>query len=284
VAGSGNTTVLISGESGTGKELVARGIHSLSNRAEAFFYPVNCSAMPDSLVESIVFGHVKGAFTGANRDQKGIFEIADKGTVFLDEIGDMPMGMQAKFLRVLEERKFSRVGSHQRRGFDIRILAATNQNLSQLIEQGKFREDLYHRINSFQLEIPALRARPEDIDPLLEYFTEYFSKKMKKNIKHIDDRVYKKVHNYNFPGNVRELKNLVERAVILTSGRVLKPDYVELGNVSKSIAENFSLEQQEKKLIKAALEKTDFNKVQAAQLLNISRQALDRRIKKYELN
>lgn len=284
VAASNNTTVLINGESGTGKELVARGIHSLSKRSEELFYPVNCSAMPDTLVESIVFGHVKGAFTGADKEQKGIFEIANKGTVFLDEIGDMPMAMQSKFLRVLEERKFSRVGSHQRREFDVRILAATNQDLQKLIEQGKFREDLFHRINSFQLEIPALRARPEDINPLLEFFTKYFSQKMKKDIKHIDSRVYRKMHQYDFPGNVRELKNLVERAVILTPGRVLKAEFFELGVAVSSDVQDFNLEIQEKRLIKAALEKTDFNKVQAAKLLNLSRQALDRRIKKYNLS
>jgi DNA-binding NtrC family response regulator len=284
VAASNNTTVLINGESGTGKELVARGIHSLSKRSEELFYPVNCSAMPDTLVESIVFGHVKGAFTGADKEQKGIFEIANKGTVFLDEIGDMPMAMQSKFLRVLEERKFSRVGSHQRREFDVRILAATNQDLQKLIEQGKFREDLFHRINSFQLEIPALRARPEDINPLLEFFTKYFSQKMKKDIKHIDSRVYRKMHQYDFPGNVRELKNLVERAVILTPGRVLKAELFELGVAVSSDVQDFNLEIQEKRLIKAALEKTDFNKVQAAKLLNLSRQALDRRIKKYNLS
>ncbi|MDY6915537.1 MAG: sigma-54 dependent transcriptional regulator, partial [Candidatus Cloacimonadota bacterium] len=283
VAESANTTVLITGESGTGKELVARGIHSLSARAMMLFYPVNCSALPGTLIESIVFGHVKGAFTGADKDKRGIFEIADGGTVFLDEIGDMPMSMQSKFLRVLEERKFNRVGSHQQRPFDVRIIAATNQDLKELLKKGEFREDLFHRLNSFLINIPPLRERKQDIKPLVEHFTEHFSQKMKKAINHIDDRVYKKLRNYDFPGNVRELKNIIDRAVILCTGTVLKPQYFEIVQTNNKTAMNFNLEENEKKLIKAALEKTDFNKSQTAELLGISRQALSRRLKKYKL-
>jgi len=291
VAKAENTSVLITGESGTGKELVARGIHLLSTRKKNYFYDVNCSAVPEHLFESEFFGHVKGAFTGANSDKAGWFEVANKGTLFLDEIGDMPLHLQSKFLRVLEERKIRRVGSHTEIFVDVRIIAATNQNLEKLIEETRFRADLYHRLNSFSIHIPPLRERKEDISLLLEYFAKDFSKKMKKPILEIDSGVFTELQNYNFPGNVRELKNLVERAIILCEGNKLQIKHFPIINSQNQNfeiqTENqivFDLEKVEKNLILKALERTNNNKTKTAELLNITWQSLDRRMKKYGLS
>ena len=285
VAKAGNTSVLITGESGTGKELVARGIHSLSYRKDHYFYAVNCSAVPENLFESSFFGHKKGAFTGANEDKKGWFEIASEGTLFLDEIGDMPASQQSKFLRVLEEKKIRRVGSHIEIPADVRIIAATNKDAKKLITNNVLRTDLYHRLSSFEINIPPLRERIDDIPLLVDYFIELFSVNLKKNIKGINKIALEKLMAYDFPGNIRELKNMIEKAVILCDGDKLSAGYFGFANEEypPEIKDSFNLQLIEKNIIEKALQKTRFNKTKAAKLLNITRQALDRRIEKYRL-
>lgn len=293
VAGTDNTSVLILGESGTGKELVAHGIHYLSKRNKAPFFSVNCSAIPESLFESEFFGHRKGSFTGALEDKKGWFEYADSGTLFLDEISDMPMVQQAKLLRVLEERKISKIGSHQIVDVDVRVIAASNKPLENMADENKFRLDLFHRLSIFVIEIPPLRDRREDIPELMEYFTKQYSNKLAKNITKIDDRVYEMVKTHPLPGNVRQLKNCIERAVILCEGDTLLPEYFRMTDYSANnhssanhyddLNEILDLEANEKKLVLRALEKAGNNKSKAASILNITWQALDRRMKKFGL-
>lgn len=289
-----NTTVLISGESGTGKELVARGIHYLSNRKDEFFYTVNCSAIPETLFESEFFGHKKGAFTGADADKSGWFEIANNGTLFLDEIGDMPLNQQAKLLRVLDEKKVKKLGSHKEIEVDVRVLTASNKNLPQMVKENKFRLDLFHRMSSFIIHLPPLRDRKSDIPLLLNHFINYFSTNMGKGIDFIDPEIPQKLKNYPFPGNIRELKNMVERAMILCeNNQLLWKDFEHFisGSIPEDLAPSistidtgsFDLEEVEKNLIIKALEKSDYNKSQAAELLNITWQALDRRMKKFGL-
>lgn len=293
VARTNNTSVLVLGESGTGKELVAHGIHYLSKRNKQTFYSVNCSAIPESLFESEFFGHKKGAFTGAIEDKEGWFEIADKGSLFLDEISDMPLGQQAKLLRILEERKVNKIGSRQSRNVDVRVIAASNKNLEEMAQNNKFRLDLFHRLSIFVIEIPPLRDRKEDIPILLDYYMKFYAKQMDSKVSSIDYEVVKMLTNYSFPGNIRELKNMVERAVILCEEPVLTLNYFRLNrSVKNNLDEttnssnalgtgNFDLEDNVKALIIRALEKTNNNKSKAAELLNITWQALDRRIKKH---
>lgn len=285
VAKAGNTSVLITGESGTGKELVARGIHSLSVRKDHYFYAVNCSAVPENLFESSFFGHKKGAFTGANEDKKGWFEIASGGTLFLDEIGDMPAAQQSKFLRVLEEKKIRKVGSHIEIPVDVRIIAATNKDAKKLVANNILRSDLYHRLSSFEIHIPPLRERIEDIPLLVDHFIELFSVNLKKNIKGINKNALEKLMTYNFPGNIRELKNMIEKAVILCDENKLSVGYFGFidEKYSSEVVDRYNLQSIEKNIIEKALQKTRFNKTKAAELLNITRQALDRRIEKYRL-
>ncbi|MBN3034171.1 MAG: sigma-54-dependent Fis family transcriptional regulator [Bacteroidales bacterium] len=285
------TTVLITGESGTGKELVARGIHYLSNRRGEFFHTVNCSAIPETLFESEFFGHRKGSFTGAVENKAGWFEIANKGTLFLDEIGDMPLSQQAKLLRVLEEKSVSRIGSHDKVEVDVRVIAASNQNLEQMSTEKEFRLDLYHRISSFVIHIPPLRERPEEIPALLEYFIRYYSKRLGKTIKGYDSLITRELSSYHFPGNIRELRNMVERAIILCDDPQLS--LKDFGHLRLAAAEPVAvsscdedimdLEVSEKQLIMKALQKAGFNKSRAAEMLNISWQSLDRRMKKFGL-
>jgi DNA-binding NtrC family response regulator len=287
-----NTTVLITGESGTGKELVARGIHFLSNRNKQYFHSVNCSAIPESLFESEFFGHKKGSFTGAVENKAGWFEIANKGTLFLDEIGDMPLSQQAKLLRVLEERKVSRVGSHEKIDVDVRVIAASNQELMKMSQEKKFRLDLYHRISSFVIDLPPLRERKEDISLLLKYFIDYYSRHLAKEIKKIDPAIEKELLRYAFPGNIRELRNLVERAIIISEKGILNLDDFQFGRVEPTeettyaspAEEIWDLEVAERRLITRALERTNNNKSKAADLLNISWQSLDRRMKKFDIS
>ncbi len=286
VAKSDTTSVLITGESGTGKELIARGIHYLGNRNKKSFHSVNCSAIPESLFESEFFGHKKGAFTGAVDDKLGWFEIADKGTLFLDEISDMPLNQQAKLLRVLEEKKVSKVGSHKEISVDVRVIAASNRNLESMSEENKFRFDLYHRLSSFVIHLPPLRKRKEDIPVLLNYFIKEYSRRMAKPIKTIDPAILTDLKNYAFPGNVRELKNMVERAMIVCEGDSLNLDHFlfkrnKITKEDDSSDELLDIELSEKKLIMKALERSEYNKSKAAVLLNISWQSLDRRLKKY---
>jgi DNA-binding NtrC family response regulator len=285
-----DTTVLITGESGTGKELVARAIHNLSPRKNNRFLPVNCSTIPEELFENEFFGHSKGSYTDAKFDQKGLFEVADKGSLFLDEIGDLKYSMQAKMLRVIEDKKISRIGQYSEKTVDVRIIAATNQNLEQLIENKLFRKDLYHRLNLFRIDIPPLRHRKEDIPLLFDFFVEDLSKKLGKPIRKIEKSVITKLMNYEFPGNVRELKNTIERSVILCDKDVLTEkcfSIIDILALKKKNVDNeddielLSLDQIEIKSIRNALRKTKNNKSKAAQMLNISRQALDRKIKKF---
>ena len=271
VAQFDDTSVLITGESGTGKELVARSIHLLSNRKNTMFYPVNCSAIPEHLFESEFFGHKKGAFTGASENKAGWFEIANHGTLFLDEIGDLPLSQQTKFLRVLEDKKVRRIGTHREIEVDVRIISATNQDLEKLAEEEKFRLDLLHRLNSFIIHIPPLRERKEDIPPLIEHYVKLFSQKMRKPIKNIDRKVFDFLKEYEFKGNIRELKNLVERAVILSDNGIIKTkDFPikirnhsgnnNLNNDNSVEEEIFDLQLAEKNLIRKALKKAENNK------------------------
>ncbi|MGD9977554.1 MAG: sigma-54-dependent transcriptional regulator [Bacteroidales bacterium] len=292
VAKADNTSVLVTGESGTGKELVARGIHFLSNRKKSYFYAVNCSAIPESLFESEFFGHKKGSFTGATEDKAGWFEIAHGGTLFLDEVVEMQPAMQSKLLRVLEERKIRRIGSSVDIPVDVRIIAATNQDVSKLIASGRFRTDLYYRLNSFEIHIPPLRERKEDIPILLNYYVTLQSQKLGKKISSIDSAILRAMMLYNFPGNVRELRNMIERAIILSDGSKLSLKNftgltlsTEQATPTSVIGDDvFDLDLIEKIVIMKALEKTGYKKTETAQLLNITRQSLDRRLEKYEIN
>lgn len=279
-----HVNVLVTGENGTGKEIISRIIHFGSPRNEQVFAPVNSSAIPSTLLESEFFGHVKGAFTDAREDKKGYFELANNGTLFLDEIADMPFSLQAKLLRAIEENKIKKVGSNKEIDVDVRIISATNKNIEQLIEEDKFRIDLYHRINTIEINIPPLRQRPEDIKPLLYHFVDSFCKKKNISMPSISDELVKKLQSYHFPGNVRELRNMVERALILLEGEELLSDDFPLKGESKTTSTNYDslcLEQNEQKLIIEALKRCDFNQTQAAELLCISRDALKRKIKKF---
>jgi len=301
VAQTPNTSVLILGESGTGKELVAHGIHYLSERSSKMFYSVNCSAIPETLFESEFFGHKKGAFTGADTDKEGWFEIADGGTLFLDEISDMPLMQQAKLLRILEERKVSKIGSRQSKHVDVRVIVASNTDLEKLADENKFRPDLFHRLNIFVINIPALRTRKEDIPSLCDYYLKMYARQFGKSPLVMNKEAKKKMLTYAFPGNVRELRNIIERAVILCEGTELLPYHMRLSHSQKNgkdglaVSENsnmpsdassdvgFDLEENERRLIQAALNRSDNNKSKAASLLNITWQTLDRRMKKYNM-
>lgn len=284
VAATPDTFVLITGESGTGKELVARGIHFLSDRKDRFFHAVNCSATPDSLFESAFFGHVKGAFTGATSDQPGWFEVAHGGTLFLDEISEMNRDMQAKFLRVLEQRTLRRVGSHRDITFDVRVIAATNHPLTELTNGERLRGDLYHRLGSFMIHLPPLRERREDIPLLIRHFVDTYAARLSRRVERIEPEVVENLLRYPFPGNIRELRNMIERAVILCDGPVLSfrhfPEMMR-DMEAQPCAEDLDLGKLEKNAILKALKRCDGNKARAAELLNITWQSLDRRIKKH---
>ena len=282
-----DVSVLITGENGTGKEIIARIIHHASERHDEVFHPVNSSAIPDSLIESEFFGHKKGSFTDAKEDKKGVFELAHGGSLFLDEIADMPFGLQAKLLRALEEKKIKRIGSNKEIDVDVRLISATNQEINKLIQEKKFRLDLYHRINTITLNIPPLRERIEDIEPLLEYYVEFFAKRKNKPVPEVDSTVLGHLKSYHFPGNVRELKNMIERASILArDNRLSVADFPISGKEvsgEKSATPGLNIFDNEVHLIKDALEKTDYNQKKAAVLLGLSRDALIRRLKKYHI-
>ncbi len=292
ISKSGDATVLLTGETGTGKELMAKTIHMLSKRKDNKFVTVNCSTIPAELFENEFFGHKKGSYTDAKQDQKGLFETADKGTLFLDEIGDMQYEMQAKLLRVLEDKKVSRLGGYEEKEIDVRIITATNHNLKEMVKEKKFRIDLFHRLNIFSIEIPPLRDRKEDIPLLINYFVKYFSEKYDKKIAKVENSVITKLMNYKFPGNIRELRNIVERAVIMCDGNILKEsnfdllEYLDILGKTPTVenSEVLDMASVEKENILKALALTNNNKSQASKLLNISRQALDRKIKKFNLD
>ena len=228
LAAPAGTTVLILGETGTGKELIARAIHNLSPRRERTFVKVNCAAIPAGLLESELFGHERGAFTGALAQKIGRFEFADRGTLFLDEVGDLPLELQPKLLRVLQEQEFERVGGNRTLHVDVRVVAATNNDLAALVAERRFRSDLYYRLNVFPIQIPPLRERPEDVPLLVRYFVQKFSRRQNKTVVYIPSNVMEALVNYPWPGNVRELENLIERAVLLSPGPELRVPLAEL--------------------------------------------------------
>jgi len=276
--------VLITGETGTGKEVVAKRIHYTSIRKHKPFVAVNCSTIPSELFESELFGYEKGAFTGAVSKRKGLFEEVEDGTLFLDEIGDMPLHMQTKILRVIEERRYRRIGGNGEIPFRGRVIAATNKNLREEIDKGSFREDLFFRLNVINIEIPPLRERKEDIVALVDYFVQIYSKRYHKNISKIEKCFYNRILAYDWPGNVRELKNVIERAVILSRGKKLDCESIYFENSrTKLYSPLMSLEDVEKVHIKNVLEHVNWNKSKAAKILGISRITLRNKIKKYEL-
>jgi DNA-binding NtrC family response regulator len=292
-----SSTVLITGESGTGKELVAKAIHHLSDRREAPFIGINCASIPVNLLESELFGHEKGSFTDARSRKIGLFEEADKGTIFLDELGEMDPSMQVKLLRVLEERQIRRVGGSTSITIDVRVIAATNRNLTEAIRQGKFREDLYYRVNVFPIELPPLRARREDIRLLAAYYLERYNGTFSRNFQEVAADAMRLMEAYPWPGNIRELKNVIERICIMYNGPTLKADYLpmELTGGSRrggmrspepgmlEMGLDRATEEFEKGLIREALEKTDGNVLQASQMLQVPRGTLRYKMGKYGL-
>ncbi|MFW6363560.1 MAG: sigma-54-dependent transcriptional regulator [Spirochaeta sp.] len=311
-AAAQDTSVLITGESGCGKELVARVLHYASSRSSAPYIPVNCSAIPDTLIESEFFGHRKGAFTGAIEDKPGYFEAAEGGTLFLDEIGDMPLQAQTKLLRVLEERRVKRIGGTREIEVDLRVIAATNQDLPVLIEEKLFRGDLYYRINTIEIRIPPLRERLEDLEELVQHFIHEFNPRFRKRVTGITTEALEQLRRYDFPGNIRELKGMIERAMILSRGSILEREDIALPALQQdsredspesskpagqipafSAEESFSsqlaavkdldidmVEDFERALLEEALRRCKHNKSKTAQLLNISIHALGRRMRR----
>ncbi|MEW6275549.1 MAG: sigma-54 dependent transcriptional regulator [Bacillota bacterium] len=287
-----NATVLITGESGTGKEVAALTIHQQSLRKDGPFVPVNCAALPEQLLESELFGHEKGAFTGAVARKLGRFELADRGTIFLDEITEIPLSMQVKLLRVLQEKSFERVGGTETLNVDVRVIAATNRDITLAMKQGQFREDLYYRLNVFQINMPPLKERKEDIPLLAQHFVEKFRPTYLVN--KISPAALELLVRYHWPGNIRELQNVIERAAIICQGNEILPEHLpkELLATQKTTAssiinfpdQGISLDEVEKELILKALEKTGGNQTRAAQLLGITRSALLYRSQKYGLN
>lgn len=285
-----SSTVLIRGESGIGKELIADAIHYSSARREKPIVKVNCSALPDSLIESELFGYEKGAFTGAEMLRKGRFEMADGGTIFLDEIGDLPAQTQVKLLRFLQERQFERLGGTKTISVDVRIIVATNRDLEKIIAEGTFREDLFYRINVFPIFIPPLRERRDDIPALVDHFIDKFNKNNGTNIKRITTTAIEMLMVYMWPGNVRELENVIERACILTTDEVIHsynlPPTLQTANSSETSAEGglmAMLDRVECQLIREALTTTKGNIAQAAKNLNVTERILGMRVKKYRL-
>ncbi len=290
-AADSKATVLITGESGTGKEVLAKSIHYTSSRKDKPFVAVNIPALPETLLESELFGHEKGAFTGAEKSKKGRFEIADGGTIFLDEIGDIPLNLQVKLLRVLQEHQIERVGSVENINIDVRIIAATHQNLEQKIKDGSFREDLFYRLNIVSLHIPPLRERKEDILPLIEHFVNKYSIENNKQNLSLSKEAVDLLIKYNYPGNVRELENIIERAVVLCRGELITVN--DLPNVIKGFkGEQFiekssdaslieQVEALEKKLIFDALSKANGNQSQAGRMLGLTERNLRYKMQKY---
>jgi two-component system, NtrC family, response regulator AtoC len=297
IAQSDASTVLIQGESGTGKELVARAVHAGSSRADKAFMAINCAALPENLLESELLGHEKGAFTDAKAQKKGLLELADGGSVFLDEIGDMPYPMQAKLLRILEDKTFRRVGGVKDIQVDVRIISATNQEIKSLMMENKFRKDLYYRLQVVPIYLPPLRERKEDILPLARHFIETFNLEFRKNVKEISEKAREFLIRYDWPGNVRELKNVIERAMILNSEDILLLEHLPVELVGGMLpaaspasssainipTEGMSLEKVEEELVKQALAAAGGNQSKAADMLGVQRDAFRRRMKKFGL-
>jgi DNA-binding NtrC family response regulator len=284
------TRVLITGESGTGKELVARSIHYASTRSEAPWITFNCAAVPEQLAESELFGHEKGAFTGAHKTTRGRFEVADTGTLLLDEIGEMKLDLQAKLLRVLQEREIERVGSTDPIPVDVRIIATTNRNLEDEVAAGNFREDLFHRLNVIPIHVPPLRDRREDISLLVEHYLKLFAAETGKDVVGLEESAMRMLQEYHWPGNVRELANAMERAVVLTGHRKLKRDDFPMsfrmgGQHSRSLDadDDLNVKTMERRLIIKALERTGGNRKKSAELLGIAIRTLRNKINDYGL-
>lgn len=294
LAAPANTTVLVLGETGTGKELIARAIHNLSPRRERTFVKVNCAAIPSGLLESELFGHERGAFTGAVSQKVGRFELADKGTIFLDEVGDIPLELQPKLLRVLQEQEFERLGATRTIRVDVRVVAATNADLSRLVAERSFRSDLYYRLNVFPIQIPALRERREDISLLVRYFVQKFSRRMNKTVLYVPSEAMDALVSYAWPGNIRELENLIERAVLLSPGKELRVPLSELRNMQTPAAEQAApaaaagpaistLQEAERQHILRALRQTEWRIAGArgaASILGMKRTTLQARMRK----
>ncbi len=284
-----DTTVLIRGESGTGKELIAKAIHYASPRASRPLISVNCAALPESLMESELFGHEKGAFTGAVATRKGRFELADGGSLFLDEIGDLPPVLQVKLLRVLQEREFERVGSSRSIAVNVRVLAATHRDLEALVRDGRFRDDLYYRINVVTIALPPLRERREDIPVLIDYFLRTFAAKNNKPVRGFTREAREALLRYDFPGNVRELENLIERAVVLTRDDVidhsdLPLSFVEQEGTVEEGSLTATVEGLERRMIREALAEAQGIQTRAAEILGVSERVLRYKLKKYGLS
>ena len=289
--------ILITGESGTGKELVARAIHENSSRKDKSFVVINCGGIPENLLESELFGYMKGSFSGATADKAGLFEVAHKGTIFLDEIGELPPFLQVKLLRVVQEKTFRRIGGAEDIKVDVRIISATNQDLEQKVKNGAFREDLYYRLNVIPVKIPPLRERNEDIPLLTSYFIEKYSKEFKKEIKKISPYALQLLMQHSFPGNVRELENIIERSVALETTNIILPENLVMpgaggidedaglsaGIPDEGVNLNDELAKIERLLIKKALQKTNGSKTKAAKLLNVSFDSLRYRLEKLDL-
>jgi DNA-binding NtrC family response regulator len=287
--------VLVTGESGTGKELAARAIHALSPRRTGPFVAINCAAMPDTLMESELFGHEKGAFTGAVERRAGCFELAQNGTVLLDEIGDMPLATQAKLLRVLEDGRVRRLGGKSEIQLDVRVIAATNSPLDSAIREGRFREDLFYRLNVFPIPLPSLRERKEDIQVLVDALLEDLNRKHSTRVTEVSNEVMDRLHAFNWPGNVRELRNVLERAVILAGEGTVQASHLPPGfggapmpapaaagdDGALRVPVGYTIEQAERALIELTLEHTRHNKTRAAEILGISQKTLFNKLKEY---
>lgn len=277
-----DASVLLCGETGTGKELVAKAVHAKSLRAQYPFVAINCGALPESLLETELFGHLKGAFTGADQSRKGFLEVVCGGTLFLDEVGEISMKMQIDLLRVLEEKRISRVGSRQSIPVDFRLITATSRNLGEAIAADRFREDFFYRINVIQIDVPPLRDRKEDIPLLVNHFLTKYSHETTKQVDHISKDALKMLQRYHWPGNVRELENAIERAVVLTKGRSVGVDDFAFLDVSLKQTRTGSLLDVEKAYIQQVLEDCDWNITRAAGILDINRVTLHKKIKRYE--
>lgn len=293
IAGTGAATVFLLGETGTGKDLLAKTIHYNSERADHPFVNITCTALSETLLESELFGHEKGAFTDAKSQKRGLLQVADRGTVFLDEVGDMPPASQAKLLRFLEEKSFRRIGGVQDITVDVRIIAATNTDLQNAMTTGKFREDLYHRLNVLSIPVPPLRERNGDVEVLTKYFVDHYTREYRKSIRDIEVEALEQLRLYAWPGNVRELKNATERAVILSKGDVLTSGDFVLGKQGESASfevqglalpsDGVDLHELEAALVRQALERTKGNQTKAAKLLHLSRDQLRYRMEKMGL-
>jgi len=291
IATSPASTVLLTGESGTGKDLAAKVIHYASDRASKPFMNITCSALPEALLESELFGHERGAFTGADRQKRGLLESADGGTVFLDEIGEMVPGLQAKMLRFLEEKSFKRVGGSVDLRVDVRVVAATNRKLEHEVKEGRFREDLYYRLNVLPVELPPLRAKPDDIPLLVNYYVDAYNREFRKRVRGVEPAAMDALKRYGWPGNVRELRNVVERAMLLADGATLTTgDFpvasghpVRLTGQVDLPAGGIDLEQLERSLVIQALERSGWNQTRAATMLGLNRDQIRYRVEKFKL-